>query len=578
MNSHEVWRIIQTKRGGGKARGRKGTKQNKKSPLYAHIYIYMYSEDNEILQYILPQAESIRVKDALKVTEEDIKQILHAEVNERRQVRVEQIYAKVDKPKQEKKTIKTKQKKKKKKKPHNTTKKELVRRRIWNYLYWHRDRTVIYGYSLMYFGMDHPLRKKLQKLVISTVKTFFCLFYSCQKKKKTIIIIFLHGLKKKKKQTTGYHVHINEHSQNFKILHWFDVGFVVIFSVEILLKIAVFGFISRPLHDQRSWNKIVDPVWQYMCEHDRENLNASLYNNDLGIFEVTKARDGLVIVHCIVPSTGLELRVLFDEAEWKYIFICRQYGLSTKTSEESIRIEPSISKSKRNDDDDDDDIIPLVIPADVRDRKLTSEEEAREGAGKSTSVSGMLSVRKWVRWEPLDESKHTKSSRKYRTSTGSVHFKEMRLDNDIKQMMTSVSLTLDNANAFCEESWNILDASVVLLSIFALIFNWRHWSTLRALRVFRVVIRYNPMRIILTSLGRGLSSIVSGMLFGFLIMVCFAVIGLNFFSTSSKVDTSADFTVLSLTFTSMFEISFIFFYALHFISILSDTHYQANIL
>ncbi|ETO20893.1 hypothetical protein RFI_16316, partial [Reticulomyxa filosa] len=277
------------------------------------------SEDNEILQYILPQAEAIRVKAALQVSEEDLKQILHTEVNERRQ--------------------------------------ELVRRRIWNYLFWHRDQTVIYGYSLFYFGINHPFRKKLQRLITNSVyaKGYF-----------NVILDFIIVLNAVFFGFYNYQNLKDTHSLSYKILHWFDIGFVLIFTIEISMKMFVFGLFSKPFHDSRSWNKIVDPaykqswrarclaVWQYMCENDKDNLNASLYTNDLGIFEVTKARDGLVVVHCVIPSTGLELRILFDEADWKYIFLCRQYG--TRPNASSVSLIKKRSSAKRISQSDQNDI------------------------------------------------------------------------------------------------------------------------------------------------------------------------------------------------------------------------------
>ena len=54
-------------------------------------------------------------------------------------------------------------------------------------------------------------------------------------------------------------------------------------------------------------------------------------------------------------------------------------------------------------------------------------------------------------------------------------------------------------------------------------------STFRALRVFRVIIRHAPMRLILTSSGKGMPSIISVIVFSTIIFFILAVIGLNLF-------------------------------------------------
>ena len=135
-------------------------------------------------------------------------------------------------------------------------------------------------------------------------------------------------------------------------------------------------------------------------------------------------------------------------------------------------------------------------------------------------------VRKWERW----------SLKKGILSSFDADNKaSFRIDESVSQLLQSVSLDYRNTNAFTMDSWNILDGIVVFFSLLSLIANLKFWSTLRALRVFRVIIRQNKMRQIFTAIRKCLPSLISLLIFMILLYFILSVIGLNlFFSTFDK--------------------------------------------
>ena len=85
---------------------------------------------------------------------------------------------------------------------------------------------------------------------------------------------------------------MNDLANNTKIkeywaLYIVDIIFVVIFSIEIIMNIIVFGLLSSPSSLTRNWSKLVDDihkqnwrirclqVWKLMCKYDEYyNVNA----------------------------------------------------------------------------------------------------------------------------------------------------------------------------------------------------------------------------------------------------------------------------------------------------------------
>ena len=129
------------------------------------------------------------------------------------------------------------------------------------------------------------------------------------------------------------------------------------------------------------------------------------------------------------------------------------------------------------------------------------------GKKRSKPKRKKFSERIWEKWENLSEE----------------------IPESIQAMMTSVGLNLNNTNSFCSDGWNILDGIVVCFSLISLFFRLNVWRTLRALRLFRVVIRSSKMRNILLSVKKGMPFILSAFFFAALIYFILAVVGLNLF-------------------------------------------------
>ena len=125
-------------------------------------------------------------------------------------------------------------------------------------------------------------------------------------------------------------------------------------------------------------------------------------------------------------------------------------------------------------------------------------------------------VRKWEQWIPHNEL------------TQNRH--RIPLDDALEQLLVSVALNYENTNSFLSDSWNILDAVVVMVSIFGI--SWRFWSTLRALRLFRVVLRRSKIRQILVAIKKCIPSLLCFLLFIILLLFIFSIIGLNLFTSS----------------------------------------------
>ena len=99
----------------------------------------------------------------------------------------------------------------------------------------------------------------------------------------------------------------------------------------------MFLFIATPQRGGRQWDRVIDighrqnwrarcvHVWNIMCEYDSYAVNANQYNDDLGIYDLCKSDDGWTIVHCVISSSGLEIRILLYFSDFRNIYICRQY-------------------------------------------------------------------------------------------------------------------------------------------------------------------------------------------------------------------------------------------------------------
>lgn len=324
------------------------------------------------------------------------------------------------------------------------------------------------------------------------------------------------------------------HDKRFHILYYLDITFVVIFLSELILKMITFGFLPKASSKSRNWNKLIGDiykrnwrqrclnVWQLMCTYDPLTANAYLYKSDLGVYEITKSHDGLVIVHCVIPSVGLEIRILFKSNEWRCVYICRQNQEQEHGSE---------YPSMQYYDDKSETRASLSFLSDSSSKVEKKSRVSFSLADISVPVNRQINkrsqnadiqIRRWEKWNVAELSLHNNQE-----------FMESRaffdIDESVKQMLVSVSMNQKNTNAFCANGWNILDLIAVSFSVIALAFELELWSTLRALRLFRVVIRQRHMRSIFTSLGKGFPWIFSILLFSAFIYFILSVIGLNLF-------------------------------------------------
>ena len=304
-----------------------------------------------------------------------------------------------------------------------------------------------------------------------------------------------------------------------------------------------------------------------MCEYDSYAVNSNQYNDDLGIYDLTKSSDGWCIVHCVIPSSGLEIRILFWYADFRAIYLCRQYYSKSISSpdddnnilklgtdrEESYLIEETqmyssdsnalerynayAADTENEDNEDNEDNVNNMDLYGTKTVGFMLETDAsavdRPHYGSSQTTSTKLSVRAWTKWE---------IPKIVKTAFMNQEVRSKAVDSGLKQMMMSVQLDMRNTNAFCTDSWNILDAIVVACSLGSLVVNGIFLSTFRALRIFRVIIRHAPMRSILSSLGKGMPSIMSAIAFSAIVFFILAVIGLNLFF--GKLDTYVFFLIL----------------------------------
>ena len=101
------------------------------------------------------------------------------------------------------------------------------------------------------------------------------------------------------------------------------------------LTLRYMAFLSdRVSSSNRNWSKLMDPIhkqnWRARCLSvwnmmDRKGFDHHEDGDDLGIYEIIKSHHGLVIVWCIIPSSGLEIRILFNGDQWQHIYRCQQH-------------------------------------------------------------------------------------------------------------------------------------------------------------------------------------------------------------------------------------------------------------
>ena len=486
------------------------------------------NEDSEILQSVLPTAERLRKNELLKheISEDDLKILILNEIKKKRQT--------------------------------------LIENRIYNYLFMHRDKTVMFGRSLRCLLPNNYYRKKIHKIV--TNKWYIRFIDIC-----IIINAIIFGIFNMNDlaATAANSKQINQTEEEYWSLYIIDLLFVIIFSIEIIFNIITFGLLSKSSSLTRNWSKLVDDihkqnwrirclqVWKLMCKYDDYyNVNANIYSDDLGIYEIIKSHNGLVIVWCVIPSSGLEIRILFQEDKWRTIYCCKQYYQSqiitqqikikdnnnnnnnNITREESASLSRSMSTRTEeqkyddndNDNDNDSDFDGESVPITRAGYGYNiGKKKYKFNNKKNLFRKGILSnddIRKWEKWslkkgilDSLDQD--NKAS--------------FMLDESVEQLLLSVSLNYKNTNSFVSDSWNILDAIVVFFSLLSLMFNLKFWSTLRALRLFRVIIRQNKMRQIFTAIRKCLPSLLSLLSFMILLYFILSIIGLNlFYSTFDK--------------------------------------------
>ena len=261
------------------------------------------SEDERILQFILPSAENIRIKLNEDCNENDLRILLREEVNERRM--------------------------------------ELLKRRISEYLFLHRDRFVMFGRSFGCLSIQSKFRQICHQIVTSRWFGWFI---------DTMIVLnaFIFGV------INMDYVRSTNFDQ-FNVLLAFDIVFVVIFVSEMTMRIVAFGFLvgQQSLcsicssENKRSWNKLIDKshkqnwrtrclnVWKILCGNDARNFNAKIYTGDIGVFEIAKSHDGFVIVWLIIPSCAVEVRILFEDNQWISVYFCRQHGTDNDRNEQN---------------------------------------------------------------------------------------------------------------------------------------------------------------------------------------------------------------------------------------------------
>ena len=292
-------------------------------------------------------------------------------------------------------------------------------------------------------------------------------------------------------------------------------------------------------------------VWNIMARHENsEDVD------DLGVYEIIKSHHGLVIVWCIIPSSGLEIRILFTidhgghHYQWQHIYCCRQhqhqYLQHTHSRDRSLSLSTaSISSISMNDGGFDRGTF------DESDDAVNAVPITRAGYGYNI---GAKSFRFKNKREIFKKGLHSEVVRKWEPWTLRIFDRERTpLDESVQQLMVSVALNYENTNSFLSDNWNILDAVVVAVSVVSLTFNLRFWSTLRALRLFRVVIRRPKTRQILSAIKKCIPSLLYTFLMVALLLFIVAVIGLNLFGPAFNGCSCND--VLAQTVWTMVECS-----------------------
>ncbi|ETO07379.1 hypothetical protein RFI_30014, partial [Reticulomyxa filosa] len=86
-------------------------------------------------------------------------------------------------------------------------------------------------------------------------------------------------------------------------------------------------------------------------------------------------------------------------------------------------------------------------------------------------------------------------------------------------------------NAYLKSWWNRLDMLVVIVSVFGLIFpRVTFLRGLRAIRPIRVAIRVKQVKVVVKALIHSLGNVINGVIFTFVVLFIFAIIGAQLFS------------------------------------------------
>eukprot|EP01083_Nonionella_stella_P169745 576267_1 len=439
------------------------------------------SEDAEILQCVMPTATRLREHKMLN-SEKDLALLIRKEIQNKR--------------------------------------KELGANRLHHYLLRYRDRNVMFGRSLKCFIPNNKYRRCIHRIVTNIWYVRFielCIILNA-------LVFGMYNMND-----------ILERSDEYNTLYAINITFIIVFCIEIILHIITFGFMSSASSLTRNWSRLPDEkhkqqwrmrcvaVWKLMRRYDADyNVNSNVYHDDLGIYDIIKSHHGLVIVWCVIPSCGLEIRILFYENKWRTIYCCKQYHHMLKTTAQTPHSrdesESDTSYTVTDDDDDDDDgdakhHIPITRTGYGPHKKRNKRRKHKYNHDPKKEV-----IRKWEKWA-LRKGALSSIDRKDRA--------KFAMDESVDQLLISVSLNYKNTNAFVCDNWNILDAIVVFCSILSLMLHLKFWSTLRALRLFRVVLRNNKMRKIFSSIRRCLPALLLLLLFIMLVYLILSIIGLH---------------------------------------------------
>jgi hypothetical protein len=111
-----------------------------------------------------------------------------------------------------------------------------------------------------------------------------------------------------------------------------------------------------------------------------------------------------------------------------------------------------------------------------------------------------------------------------------AHQRKSELGHDEPDMTPDRAAAEPCRNAYLKSWWNRLDAFVVLVAIFGLIFpSASVLRGLRAIRPIRIAIRIQQVRVVVKALNASMTNIANGLLFAFFMMFVLSIIGVRIF-------------------------------------------------